>query len=83
MEQGDRPTQFLTVAGPIYSGLVGDRFEAGSIWLHLDAERKSLLRDDQIERQEPGTVSLMPPGIGEILSEQELADRLEILGAAR
>jgi putative membrane-bound dehydrogenase-like protein len=83
LEQGYRPTQFLTVDGLVYSGLVGERFDAGSFWLHLDADRKILLRDEQIERQEPATVSIMPSGIGEILSVQELADLLEILGAAR
>ncbi len=57
--------------------------DAHSFWLQLDADRKILLRDDEIERQEPGTVSLMPSGIGKILSVQELADLLEILGAAR
>ena len=32
---------------------------------------------------EPGTVSLMPPGYGELLSRQELADLLAFLKAAR
>lgn len=83
LEQGYRPTQLLTTDGRVYSGLVRERMDAHSFWLQLDADRKILLRDDEIERQEPGTVSLMPSGIGEILSVQELADLLEILGAAR
>lgn len=83
LEQGYRPLQVLTTDGRVYSGLVGERLDSGSFWLHLDADRKILLRDEEIERQEPGTVSVMPSGIGEILSVQELADLLEILGAAR
>ena len=32
---------------------------------------------------EPGTISLMPPGYGELLTRQELADLLAFLKAAR
>ena len=36
-----------------------------------------------IKTLQPGTVSLMPPGFGELLSRQELADLLAFLKAAR
>ena len=36
-----------------------------------------------IAEVEPGTISLMPPGYGELLTRQELADLLAFLRAAR
>ena len=36
-----------------------------------------------IAELEPGTISLMPPGYGELLTRQELADLLAFLRAAR
>jgi len=45
------------------------------------AETRILRRE--IEDMQPGTVSVMPPGLAEQLSPQELADLLAFLKATR
>ena len=57
--------------------------DSESFLLQTGADQTVVLRHDEIELQEPGTVSIMPSGIGEVLSPQELADLLAILEAAR
>ncbi|MDP1561449.1 MAG: HEAT repeat domain-containing protein [Pirellulaceae bacterium] len=83
LEQGYRTTKFLTTNGQTYTGVVVRQLDAESFLLQTGADQTVVIRNDEIELQEPGTVSIMPSGIGEVLSPQELADLLAILEAAR
>jgi len=83
LEQGYRTTKILTVDGRVYTGLVGKQVDANSFLLQISADQSVVIRHDEIELQEPGTVSIMPSGIGDVLTPQELADLLAILEAAR
>lgn len=83
LEQGYRTTKFLTTNGQTYTGVVVRQLDAESFLLQTGADQTVVIRNDEIEQQEPGTVSIMPSGIGEVLSAQELADLLAILEAAR
>jgi putative heme-binding domain-containing protein len=83
LEQGYRTTKFLMTSGQTYTGVVGRQLDAESFLLQTGADQTVVIRNDEIELQEPGTVSIMPSGIAEVLSPQELADLLAILEAAR
>ncbi|MBL8856567.1 MAG: HEAT repeat domain-containing protein [Planctomycetaceae bacterium] len=83
LEQGYRTTKYLTTGGQAYTGIVVRPLDSESFLLQTGAEQTVVLRHDEIEIQEPGTVSIMPSGIADVLSPQELADLLAILEAAR
>ncbi|MBL8891481.1 MAG: HEAT repeat domain-containing protein [Planctomycetaceae bacterium] len=83
LEQGYRTTKYLTIQGQTYTGIVVRQLDAESFLLQTGVDQTVVLRHDEIELQEPGTVSIMPSGIADVLSRQELADLLAILEAAR
>jgi len=81
IEQGYRPLKILTVDGQVVSGLA--KREAGIVHLQMNAEKRVSVPEDEIELEEPSDVSIMPTGMLEQLSNQELADLLSLLKAAR
>ena len=81
-EQSYQSVRVLTVDGRVHVGLVRDE-TSESIGLQLDGERAITLSRDEIEQVTPSDVSLMPSGIAELLSAQELADLLALLRAAK
>ena len=81
-EQSYQATRVLTVDGQAYSGLVRDETDA-SVTIQLDAERRVVVPRDEIELMQPSEVSVMPGGIAELLSPQELADLITLLRSAR
>ncbi len=82
IEQSYGPTKVLTRDGQILNGLV--RFENTSIVsLQLAADRVVSIPREDIERLEPSEVSIMPNGLQNVLTRQELADILALLESAR
>lgn len=66
----------------IYNGVPVEEDEA-QLTLALNADEQVRLARASIEEVRPGTVSVMPSGLDEQLSEQELADLLAFLEATR
>ena len=71
-----------TETGETHSGVVrSDRTDAVVLATAAGAETRILRRD--IVDMQPGTVSIMPPGLDEQLTRQELADLVAFLKATR
>ena len=83
IEQGYQSMQVLTVDGQVFNGLVIGGWPADNLELRITADRVETLTADQIEQIQPSDVSIMPGGMLELLSRQELADLLSLLEAAQ
>ncbi len=81
-EQSYQATRVLTADGRVYSGLVSDP-SAQSFEIRLDAERRIKLDQDEVERMDPSDVSIMPGGIADVLTIEELSDLMALLRAAK
>jgi putative membrane-bound dehydrogenase-like protein len=80
--RGYEPVMVTTTAGAVHSGIL--RSDARDEVVLATAERQETrLRREEVEEMQPGTVSMMPPGLDEQLTRQELADLLAFLKATR
>jgi putative membrane-bound dehydrogenase-like protein len=80
--RGFEPVVVRTRTGQLHGGVV--RSEApGEIVLAAVSGADTRIARTDIAEIEPGSVSLMPPGYGDLLTRQELADLLAFLKAAR
>ncbi|GAA5510315.1 DUF7133 domain-containing protein [Novipirellula caenicola] len=81
-EQSYQGTRVLTVDGQVYNGLVraetGEGFE-----LQLTADRTVKLEHRDVELSEPSDVSIMPAGLADQLTNQELSDLMALLRSAK
>lgn len=82
LEQSYQSTRVLTVDGQIYNGLIRRR-SGESIELQLNAERLVVIATADIERLQPSSVSVMPSGMNELLSLEEISDPLALLRSAK
>ena len=82
IEQGYETTKILTADGRVLNGMVIDE-ENDTITLRLTADRIEKLNKSNIELREPSSISIMPQGLGELLSDQELSDLLKLLISAK
>lgn len=67
-----------TRGGKIYSGTIKDETQQ-EVVLSLDAEKTIRIPRDEIELRTPGTVSIMPTGLDQQLTPQQLADLIVFL----
>ena len=81
-EQSYQATRVLTVDGRIFSGLIQVQTEE-AIEMQLDAERRMVIPRDEIEELAASDVSVMPSGVAELLSLQELADLMALLRSTK
>jgi putative membrane-bound dehydrogenase-like protein len=80
--RGYEPVVVTTQSGETYTGVLrSDLSDAVVLVTGAGTETRILRRE--IEDMQPGTVSVMPPGLAEQLSSQELADLLAFLKATR
>ncbi|WP_236622390.1 DUF7133 domain-containing protein [Novipirellula maiorica] len=81
-EQSYQATRVLTLDGQVFTGLVrghsGEGFE-----LQLTAERTVKLDHRDVELSEPSEISIMPAGLADQLSDQELSDLMALLRSAK
>src|SRR5690606_35994289 len=76
------PVIVTTASGEIYSGVLqGDSDD--EIVLGTGANQEVRVPRSEVVEMRPGTVSVMPAGLDEQLTKQELADLLAFLEAAR
>jgi putative heme-binding domain-containing protein len=76
--RGYEPVQILTVDGETINGVVRDE-TADEYILATGADQEVRVARDAVEQMDPGTVSIMPAGLEQQLSQQELADLVAFL----
>ncbi len=78
LEQSYRSVKILTVDGRTFNGLV-EREEFGTVELVTGADQRVRLAIAEIEERQASDVSIMPSGITETLSHQQIADLISFL----
>ncbi len=82
IEQGFETVSVLVDDGRVLNGIVTAK-SARDMTMRIAADKLETIPLDSIESQRPSDVSIMPAGMMELLSEQELADLLSLLQAAK
>ena len=80
--RGYEPVVIKVRSGDVRSGVLRNNELPDEVVLGNEREDIRIPRRDIVEMQ-PGSVSLMPPGLADQLTRQELADLLEFLKATR
>ena len=80
--RGYEPVVVRTRSGQVHTGVLRNNDLPDEIVLATEREEIRISRRDVVEMQ-PGTASLMPPGLIDQLTRQELADLLAFLKATR
>lgn len=80
--RGYEPVVVRTRAGEVHTGVLRNNELPDEIVLATERDEVRIPRRDIVEMQ-PGTVSLMPQGLVDQLTQQELADLLAFLKATR
>ncbi|MDP7050371.1 MAG: HEAT repeat domain-containing protein [Verrucomicrobiota bacterium] len=75
-------SQVTTRDGRLLAGIVSDQ-DAGQVTLVLSPEKSVRVERGNIRNMEPMHVSLMPSGMDQLLTRQELADLITYLEASR
>ncbi len=83
LEQSYQPARVLTLDGQVYNGLVKNSSNSQSLVLQLSADKTITVATSEIERQEPSAVSIMPAGMLELLTIEELADLIALLESGK
>ncbi|QDV38756.1 PVC-type heme-binding CxxCH protein [Tautonia plasticadhaerens] len=76
------PVVVATVDGRVLTGLVGDE-GADHVILQTNAEESVRIPRSEIEEFQPGTTSVMPAGLDQQLTPQELADLVKFLKSSQ
>lgn len=82
IEQGFDTVQVLTLDGRVFNGIVTARNDK-EVSIRVSADKIETVAIADIEEQRPSEVSIMPAGMHELLSEQEIADVISLLEAAK
>jgi putative membrane-bound dehydrogenase-like protein len=80
--RGYEPVVIRTRAGEVHSGVLRNNDLPDEIVLATERDETRIPRRDIVDMQ-PGTASLMPQGLADQLTQQELADLLAFLKATR
>jgi putative heme-binding domain-containing protein len=76
--QGYDPVTVLTKEGKVYNGLLL-RETSHEIVVATGSDETVRLRRDEIEALKPSSTSIMPTGMGQVLTQRELADLVAFL----
>jgi putative heme-binding domain-containing protein len=82
IEQGYDTTRILTADGRVLNGIVLSRTDSQTS-LRVSADKVEVVQNEDIEELRSSEVSIMPAGMLELLSLQELADLLSLLEASK
>lgn len=83
LEQSFQSTKVLTHDGQIYNGMITQHLSPTQFMMQLTADKSIVLSTDDIARQEASQVSIMPSGLAELLTPEELSDLIAILESAK
>lgn len=83
LEQSFQPTKVLTHDGQVYNGLITRHLSPTQFMMQLTADKSIVLSTDDVARQEASQVSIMPSGLAELLTPEELSDLMAILESAK
>jgi putative membrane-bound dehydrogenase-like protein len=83
LEQSYQPTRVLTLDGQVYNGIIKNTSNSKTLDLQLAADKAISLATSEIERQEPSQVSIMPAGMHELLTPDELSDLIALLESGK
>jgi putative membrane-bound dehydrogenase-like protein len=83
LEQSYHSTKVLTTEGQVYNGLIRKQIDANSFELQLTADKSIIIKKDEIEEMSSSLVSVMPAGLAELLTDQELSDLLAFLVSSK
>lgn len=83
LEQSYQPTKVLTHDGQVYNGLVKKQSTNKQLELQLTVDKSIGIKMEEIAQQEPSQVSIMPAGVVELLTTDELSDLLALLESAK
>ena len=81
-EQSYQGLRILTSDGQVFNGLVAARTSEG-LELQLTADRIVRVDHRDIELSEASEISIMPAGLADQLTNQELSDLMALLRAAK
>ena len=81
IEQSYQAERILTIDGQVYHGLT--RADRDAIEVQVAADRRVRVELTDIEQRERSEISIMPAGLLELLSLQEIADLLALLESAK
>ncbi len=76
------PVVIATQSGQVFSGVLR-KDSADEIVLATGPDEEARIPRDQVEEMQPGTVSVMPAGLDQQLTPQEIADLVTFLKACR
>ena len=76
------PVMVLTRDGEVVNGLLTEE-NADGVTVILAADQRRRLQTDEIEEIRPGKTSVMPGGLEQVLSIQELSDLVSLLESSR
>jgi putative heme-binding domain-containing protein len=82
IEQSYQPIKVQLTDGRVFNGLV-ERQDSTTLELITGPDQRIRLAVTEIEERQPSSVSVMPTGIHETLSDQQLADLLAFLKSRR
>ena len=83
LEQSYQPTKILTHDGEVFNGLITKHHSPTQFEMQLTADKSVILRTDDVAHQEPSQLSIMPSGLADLLTPEELSDLMAILEAAK
>jgi putative membrane-bound dehydrogenase-like protein len=83
LEQSYQPTKILTHDGQVYNGLITKHLSPEQFELQLTADKSLVLSTDDVAQQEASQVSIMPSGVADLLTIEELSDLMAILESAK
>ncbi len=83
LEQSYQSTKILTHDGQVYNGLITQHLSPTQFVMQLSADKSIVLSTDDVERQELSEVSIMPSGLADLLTLDELSDLMAILESAK
>lgn len=76
------PTTIITIDGRVFTGVIRNETER-YVELVINQEKTERVYRNRIEERQPGAVSIMPAGLDEQFTDQELADIVKFLKEAR